>query len=352
MPPLRVHIPTDSHSTGRGIGFYTANLIEALKKIKSVKLVDLQPDLIHYPYFDLFYPTLNPPAHIPCVVTIHDVTPLVLSHFYPKGIKGRLNLFKQKQALKRVSAIITDSNNSRQDIIKHLKVPQKKIHVTPLAVDPFYAKPVSNKAISEVKTKYSLPDVFLLYVGGVNPNKNLPRLIKAVTKLNLPLVLVGSEFTRPTPPISSLKAKLGLQSVHPELKDMHFIKHALETNPLLHALGFVSNQDLSAIYRLALAYCQPSLYEGFGLPVLEAMSAGCLIVGSNQSSLPEIYPSQAITFNPKSTRSMLKALKKVIGLKPKDRDNLIKTGLARSQDFSWDTTARLTATIYSLAKNS
>jgi len=341
MAPLRVHIPTDSQSTGRGIGFYTSNLIDALKRIKDIKLVDTQPDLIHYPYFDLFYPTLNPPKNIPSIVTIHDVTPLVLSRFYPKGIKGRFNLFKQKQALKRVTAVITDSNNSRQDIIKHLRVPENKIHVTPLAVDPFYAKPVSSKVISEVKAKYSLPDVFLLYVGGVNPNKNLPRLIKAVTKLNLPLVLVGSEFTRPTPPISSLKAKLGLQSVHP-----------LETNPLLHALGFVSNQDLSAIYRLALAYCQPSLYEGFGLPVLEAMSAGCLIVGSNQSSLPEIYPPQAITFDPKSTRSMLKALKKVIGLKPKDRETLIKLGLERSQDFSWNATARLTATVYSLAKNS
>jgi len=351
MSPLRVHIPTDSHSTGRGIGFYTSNLIDALKKIKDIKLVDTQPDLIHYPYFDLFYPTLNPPKNIPSIVTIHDVTPLVLSRFYPKGIKGRFNLFKQKQALKRVTAVITDSNNSRQDIIKHLRVPENKIHVTPLAVDPFYSKPVSSKAISEVKAKYSLPDVFLLYVGGVNPNKNLPRLITAATKLNLPLVLVGSEFTRPTPPISSLKAKLGLQSVHPELKDLRFIKHSLETNPLLHALGFVSNQDLSAIYRLALAYCQPSLYEGFGLPVLEAMSAGCLIVGSNQSSLPEIYPPQAITFDPKSTQSMLNALKKVIGLKPKDRETLIKLGLERSKDFSWDATARLTATVYSLAKN-
>lgn len=352
MPPIRAHIPTDSHSTGRGIGFYTANLISALKKIKDVKLVDTNPDLIHYPYFDLFYPTLNPPDHIPCLVTIHDVTPLVLSPFYPKGIKGSLNLFKQKQSLKRVSAVITDSNNSRQDIIKHLKVPQHKIHVTPLAVDPLYAKPVSSKSIGEIKTKYSLPSVFLLYVGGVNPNKNLPRLISAVTKLNLPLVLVGSEFTKPLPPISSLKTKLGLQSVHPELKDLHFIKQALETNPLLHALGFVSNEDLSAIYRLALAYCQPSLYEGFGLPVLEAMSAGCLVVGSDQSSLPEIYPPQAITFNPKSTSSMVKALKKIIDIKPKDKETLIKLGLKRAQDFSWDTTAKLTATIYSLVKNS
>jgi len=351
MKKIKVNFSTGSHSTGRGIGFYSSNLAAALKSLPNISLTDKNPDINHYPYFDLFYPTLRPDPLTLTVVTIHDLTPLMLPHFYPKGIKGRLNLHKQKQSLKLIAAVITDSQNSKQDIISKLGIPAEKIHVTPLAVDPIYAKPVSDKHLQEVKQKYSLPDQFVLYVGGVNPNKNLPRLIRATDSLKVPLVFVGSEFTKPTPVPTSFRARIGLQSTHPELKDLHFIKKAITHYPHISALGFVDNSDLAAIYRLASLYCQPSIYEGFGLPVLEAMSAGCLIVSSNSSSLPEIYPQETITFDPHSHRSLTKALKKALSLNHNEKLKLIKSGQKRAKDFSWKNTAELTAQVYSTVLN-
>ena len=334
MKKIKVNLSIDSHSTGRGIGFYAHNLKKALAKVPDLELTDQHPDLIHYPYFDLFYPTLKI-THTPTIVTLHDLTPLVLSSLYPKGLKGSINLWRQSLALKKATAIITDSQNSKIDIINYLHIPSQKIHVIPLAVDPIYSTKLAPKQLSQIKQKYSLPDKFVLYVGGVNPNKNLPRLIQACLDLNLKLILVGSEFTQP----------LSLP-VHPELKDLQIIQKSIQQHDSIHAPGFVSNEDLVGIYQLASVYCQPSLYEGFGLPLLEAMTAGCPIISSHSSSLPEIYPANTITFDPENQLSLNKALEAVLKLSPKQKLTLVKLGQARAKDFSWAKTAELTTKVY------
>lgn len=347
---LRVKLITHPSSVGRGIGFYSQHLSDSLSRQPGLILTDINPDLIHYTFFDLFYPTLKVPD-LPCIVTIHDVTPLVLSDLYPKGLKGAFNLLRQKNALRKVSAVITDSNNSKEDIAKLLPVSKENIFVTPLAVDPQYSRTPSEEAIRKVKRKYKLPPNFLLYVGGVNPNKNLVRLIEATLSLNLPLVLVGSEFIRPLTPNRSLKAKLGLQKTHPELRHSLYIQELVAGTDLVTTLGFVPTEELNVIYRLATAYCQPSIYEGFGLPLLEAMTARCLIISSHTSSLPELYPKDTITFDPEDFGSLKFALEIALNLSPSARAKKIREAAKKAEKFTWEKTARLTKEVYQHVQN-
>jgi len=329
---IKVFIDSGLHSKGRGVGFYAENLAKSLENISSISLTNMNPDIIHYPFFDLFYHTLPGKKEKPTIVTIHDVTPLVMSSRYPKGIKGTVNLIRQWFALQSVSAIITDSENSKKDIEKYLRVPEEKIFVTPLAVDSLYKKEVNRNKLEEVKKKFHLPDKFILTVaGGPNPNKNLPTLAEVTDRLNIPLVIVGKGM------LQEIK-----EPVHPELIDMVRLK--VYKHIILP--GYVKNDELNALYHLAILYVQPSFYEGFGLPLLEAMTAGCLVVSSNSSSLPEIYHENAIVFNPRKLISMEKAIKKALSLSLKDKKNQIKEALSKANTFSWEKTANATLNIY------
>ncbi|MFZ3069213.1 MAG: glycosyltransferase family 1 protein [Microgenomates group bacterium] len=329
---IKVFLDSGTHSQGRGVGFYAENLAKGLEKLSDVTLTDANPDLIHYPFFDLFYPTLPYKKLKPTIVTIHDVTPLVMSDRYPKGIKGTINFFRQWLSLQSVSAIITDSENSKTDIEKYLFVPKEKIFVTPLAIDPVYGKEISEEKLLEVKKRLNLPDKFILTVaGGPNPNKNLPSLAEVTDRLDIPLVVVGKGMLQEV-----------REPVHPELIDMIRLK----VYKHLILPGFVSNDDLNALYRLATLYVQPSLYEGFGLPLLEAMTAGCLVASSNSSSLPEIYHEEAITFNPRKLTSMEKAIKKALALSPKAKQKQIELAKTKAATFSWPKTAKATFEVY------
>ena len=348
---IKVKIEGGEHSAGRGVGFYRNNLVSALGELDGVEVVVENSDLVHYTFFDLFYHTLPNSSDVPTVVTIHDLTPLVLPEYYPMGLRAKLNFDRQKMALKNVSAIITDSNNSKKDIVDILKIKPEKVFVTYLAVDNAYSKTPTDKTLIEVREKYHLPKKFILYVGGINANKNLVRLAKAAIKLNVHLVFVGSEFVKYPVETFSIKKILGLQSIHPEVYEFTKLMEIIKNNSQIHVLGFVGNEDLNVIYRLANLYCQPSFYEGFGLPVLEAMTAGCPVVSSNSGSLPEIYPPGAISFDPRNQADIETALQKALILKKKDRDNLIKSGQEKATEFSWEKTARETYAVYSSILN-
>ena len=329
---IKVFLNSGLHSEGRGVGFYAKFLGEALAKLPEVELTENKPDVIHYPFFDLFYPTLPFRKTAPTVVTVHDLTPLVMTSRYPKGVKGSVALLRQYLSLKGAKAVITDSNNSRDDIVRLFHYPKEKVHVTPLAIDPAYSNKVTESDLKRIKSQYALPDKFVLCVSaGPNPNKNLPALAKATESLNIPLVLVGKGL------MQEIK-----EPIHPELKDL------VELKKYHHVIfpGFVSTEDLNGMYKLATVYCQPSLYEGFGLPVLEAMTAGCLIVCSNTSSLPEIYHQGALTFDPADSQEMERGLNEAITLPIKEKTAQIEAGLKRSRDFTWEKTALATLEVY------
>lgn len=329
---IKVFINGGTHSKGRGVGFYADNLTKALEKESDISLADKNPDIIHYPFFDLFYHTLPIKKAKPTIVTIHDLTPLVLSSRYPKGIKGSINLGLQWLAIQSVSAIITDSESSKKDIVNILRISPDKVSVTPLAIDSEYKKDVSPSKLAEVKKKYNLPSKFVLTVaGGPNPNKNLPSLAEVTDRIGIPLVIVGKGM------LQEIK-----EPVHPELIDMVRLK--IYNHLILP--GFVSTEDLNAIYRLASIYVQPSLYEGFGLPLLEAMTAGCLIASSNVSSLPEIYHDSALVFNPRKLVAMEKIIRKALSLTPKQKEAQIIEAKERSKTFTWSKTSKETIKVY------
>jgi len=328
-------------SGARGIGKYASQLLTALKKKHEIRVVELGKetmpvDLIHYPFFDFFFLTLPLIKKKPTVVTIHDCTPLIFPEKYPAGIRGKIKFLIQKTALRNVSAVITDSENSKKDIIRFLGVPENKIYVIYLAADSRFRKlPAVNK---QLLVKYDLPPKFALYVGDVNYNKNLPNLIRAFASLkrkDLYLVLVGKAFENKN---------------LPEVEELLSLIDKLNLKEKVRILGFIEDQDLVKIYNLAQVFVLPSLYEGFGLGILEAMACGCPVLTSQTSCLPEVAGKAAVLVNPYSIKEIVEGIEKLTedsSLKNK----LIKEGLVRAKKFSWEKTAEETIKVYQSVLN-
>jgi len=192
---IRVGFITSPLSTGhaiRGVGFYTKRLLNHMKPMApslGFEILEInsseQLDIIHYPYFDLFSTTLPIIKKTKTIVTIHDVIPLEFPDHYPPGIRGWINLQLQKLSLLNTDRIITDSFYSLTKINQFLSVPPHKLRLVYLAADPQFKK------ITHPQNKYHLPKKFVLYVGDVNYNKNIPSLVQACKKINTPLVIVG-----------------------------------------------------------------------------------------------------------------------------------------------------------------
>lgn len=335
------------HKT-RGIGIYTRRLVEALHKVDRKNQYILtskaqyvpDADLIHYPYFDLFFHTLPIRKKAPTVITIHDLIPLVMPNQFPVGVRGRIANILQRTALKNVDSIITDSENSKQDIEEFLDISANKIHVVYLAAAAGL-KPQAEGQVKFVRKKYSLPPTFALYVGDVNPNKNLPRLVEAfatvVKKIDaIYLVLVGKAFRN--------KKLREVQAITDRIRDLGLEKKVLiRTNVPLDP-----SQELAAIYTAASVYVQPSLYEGFGLPILEAFACEVPVVAANSSSIPEITNGAAILVDPRSKKELANAIIEVLRFTPEKRQEMVRKGKTQTQKFSWDLTAKETLKVYEL----
>lgn len=327
-------------SKQRGIGFYTQNLIEGIRKYTKEEVVVIenpsqkkQVDIIHYPYFDLFKPTLKIDNKIPTVVTIHDVTPLVFPRQYPPGFKGRLNFLRQRLSLRSVKAIITDSENSKKDIIKYLGINEDKIYPIYLAPGEQFKKINDQKILQKIKQKYLLPDKFLIYSGSVNYNKNLNNMAEAAIKSQVDLVLVGRGFET----TDNLD--------HIELKSFKEFKEKYQANPKIHILGFVPDEDLVGVINLASGAILVSLYEGFGLPVLEAQGCGVAVITSDISSMPEVVLDSAIKVNPENITEIEEAIKKLMDSEDLRKD-LISKGTQNLTRFSWKKVAEETLRVY------
>lgn len=345
--------PTQDANSTRGVGFYTKHLVDALQHevksnpdyhnfqidlIEKCKLKIDNYDLVHYPYFDPFKLTL-PPKKIPTIVTVHDLIPRLYRSSYPVGIKGELKWLMQNTRLKKVDYIITDSHTSKYSIKDLVNYPVDHIYTIYLAADSSFSQIKNKKLLAKVKLKYKLPDKFVLYVGDINWNKNIPRLVKTCLSLEYPLVIVGSAATRSD------------VSDHPWNKDLLWLQSIAlkyQSTRALTLTGFVPDQDIPPIYNLATIYCQPSIAEGFGLPVLEAMACGCPVAYSLSSSLEEIVDYHGQPFNPNSSASLSQALK-TLWTNPSLRKKLSLQALKYSQTFSWNLTAKQTLAVYKLA---
>jgi len=334
--------PLSNENKHRGVGVYTRFLSESLASNDRVQLFRSKSDIpktqkidvTHYPFFDLFFSTLPLIKKSKTVITIHDVIPLQFPQFYQPGKKGSLRLFRQTLVARNSEAIITDSEASKADIHKLLKIPTKKIHVIPLAANPELRK-LDAPAAHAIRTALNVPEKYILYVGDINYNKNLPQLIKALKYIpeDIRLVCVGKNF-RPhdVPEWQWIETQIALSDVAGRIQ-------------FLAELPAESNRELSALYSGATAYVQPSLYEGFGLPVLEAMQCRTPVVTTNVSSLPEVAGDHAVLVQPTS-ESLSEGINQVIEWSASKRERVIKDAYHWSQAFSWSKTAAATIDVY------
>lgn len=330
----------------RGMGLYTRKLIEALKKENKIDLVEVERekfpaeiDLVHYPAFAPYFLTLPLLLKKKFIVTIHDLTPLVFPQAYPPGVKGRIIFEAQKRLLRIASRIITDSQNSKQDIVKYLKYPEDKIDVIYLAAAN-QVKIITDKTkLNNLTKKYNLPHEFILYVGDVNYNKNLLGLVNACRLAKTSLVIVGKQAVEKDFDVDNIENQplIELNKITRGSRDVF-------------KLGFVDEEDLSGLYSLASVYCQPSFYEGFGLSILEAMACGCPVVTSNLSSLPEVAGEAALQINPYRVDEISQSIKKILN-EEAIRNRLIKLGYQQAKKFNWSTTAKKTTESYFKAIN-
>jgi len=339
---VKVAIDISPLKTGhkvRGIGSYTKHLVEQFRKGSAN--IDFEffenpsspppVDLVHYPYFDLFFHSLPISKKTSRVVTIHDVIPLIFPQYFPSGIRGNINLLLQKLALRNVDAIICDSQTSKKDIIDKLSVPKNKVYVIYLASsDKFH--PISDYSVlSVVAKKYKLPKKFVLYVGDVNWSKNIPNLLRAVKRADVNLVMVGEALTD-----KSL----------PETKSINNLISELKIENQIVKTGYVSESDLVAIYNLTQVTVLPSFYEGFGLPILESMVCGTPVVCSENSSLPEIAGSHAVFCEPDNPSNIARKITKVMSLNPRQKQVLSQKFIEHASPFTWEKVAAQTMKVY------
>lgn len=324
----------------RGIGIYTKKLFSALQKsqqhvytLGKTTKDRRHADLVHFPNFDFFFLTLPQSKTTKWIITVHDVIPLVFPNGFPPGIKGTLKFKLQLRSLKKAEAIITDSINSQKDIHRYLEIPDEKVYVVPLGVSQNFKPLTDKKFLSQVRQKFHLEYPFMLYVGDVNYNKNLAVLLQAFAQLPKPklnLVMVSQAFKHPN---------------IPEIAKLQKLAADLNISFRLRPLSEVSTEALVALYNEAEVYVQPSLYEGFGLPVLEALSCGTPVVTTNTSSLPEVSGEAAIVVEP-TISGLATGIIEALNLSPAEKRKRIKLGRKHAAKFSWDNTARKTIEVY------
>lgn len=281
-------------------------------------------DVAHVPHFG---PPLFPT--VPTVVTIHDLIPMVLPEY--RGTAG-VRLYTRIAALsaRRAAKIIADSENSRRDIIKRLHIPPERVNVIYLAADSRFRPDIDPAELARVRQTYSLPPKFVLYLGGFDTRKNVRLLVEAFGALAndkrevWKLVIAGRLPERGTALFPD--PRVGARS------DVMFAGH-------------VKEEDKAAIYAAAGLFVFPSLYEGFGLPPLEAMACGTPVLCSRAGSLPEVVGEGGVLVDPRDLPAWTAALDRLIG-DDAFRGELSEKGLTQSTKFSWEGTARATFAIY------
>ncbi|MBI5118077.1 glycosyltransferase family 4 protein [Candidatus Poribacteria bacterium] len=283
-------------------------------------------DIFHFP---AFIASLR--ADIPSVVTVHD---LCFALFPETFSPVRRPYYKCiiPRSVRRCNSVIADSDSTREDILEHLRLGDGRVRTVHLGVDPLRFYHVTHeKELARVRQKYSLPAQFILYLGTLEPRKNIPRLIRAfaygVASKGLPHHLV----------IAGRKGWL-FNEIFREVR-------ALDLSNLIHFPGHIHLSDLAALHSMARAFAYPSLYEGFGLPCLEAMSCATPVITSDRSSLPEVVGDCALLVDPTSVESIAGALRRICTDEECHKE-LSARGPRRASRFSWLTTAKKTLDIY------
>lgn len=352
-------IAIDVQTTGlekTGFGFYVSNLIEHLPTVAPefsyaflspetdetdftvprrfwwdqievpARLRRLRPDLFHQPAFSI--PLLKP-RRTRVVVTIHDLIPRLFGKdipYWSRQYFARWMPFTYRLA----DHVIVDSEHTRKDLIRELDFPEDKVSVIHLAASDAYRPLEDPKKIAAIKRKYKIPGRYAANIGTLNPRKNLEFLVEAFAG-------VASHF-----PDLSLVVSGKFGWYYDRLFDL------VETLGLKERVifaGYVPEEDKATLLAGAEIFLFPSLYEGFGLPPLEAMACGVPVISSNTSSLPEVVGEAGILLDPHDHAGWVKAIRNVLERAPL-RKQLIERGYRQAKGFSWKRTAAQTAAIY------
>ena len=293
-------------------------------------LIKIRPNLLHVPHFNI--PVFWPGK---LVVTIHDLithefrgreeTTLPLPVYWFKYVVHRAVM---TLAVKRASAVIVPSRWVKNSVVIKYHLPQGKVFPVYEGVAPFFFK-CRSQDLARVRRKYHLPKRFLIYTGNAYAHKNLARLFTAVRAVNVPLAIVCAR--------SVFRERLEESA------------RASGAEKLISFLGAVPDKDLCSLYRASLAYVTASLSEGFGLPALEAMAAGTIILSSSATCLPEIYGDVPVYFDPLKTEEIIVSIKKIMQYTISQRRSAIRNGKKHAAKFTWEEAARLTLDAYHYA---
>jgi glycosyltransferase involved in cell wall biosynthesis len=273
-------------------------------------------DLFHAPHYVL--PALRRGKS---VVTVHDCIHLMFPEYLPNRMALGYARASIWAAARTSNRILTVSETSKRDILRFFDVPPEKITVIYNGIDERFRVQPDADEMSRVAQRYQLAGDFVLYAGNVKPHKNLERLIDAFHLLrqdgadHLKLIVIGDEISR----YAALRRAVHRYNLH---KYVRF-------------LGYMPDATLAVLYRLATVFVFPSLYEGFGLPPLEAMASGTPVVTSNVSSLPEVADDAALLVDPRDPAAIAEGIRRVLA-EPGLRETLRAKGLNRAAEFSWE----------------
>jgi glycosyltransferase involved in cell wall biosynthesis len=281
-------------------------------------------DILHVQY-------IAPPFHRgKLVATIHDLGFLYYPEFFSKFEVFRSKILIRSTA-KRSDKIITGSDFSKNDIVQSYGINPSKIEVVPLGVSPAFKPETNITKVQEISEKYRIQRPYILCVGRLNPRKNLMTLVEA-------FVMLKREKSIPHKLIIAGKEDYDTQNIIQSIKTSKCSKDIL-------FIGFVADQDLPFIYKGADVFLYPSLFEGVGLPVLEAMSCGVPVIVSNSSSLIEIAGDAGVLVNPLDPREIGNAIFRVISNQDLRKEYVLR-GFSRVKKYSWLSTAQQTLTVY------
>ncbi|HIP96991.1 MAG TPA: glycosyltransferase family 1 protein [Anaerolineae bacterium] len=296
-----------------------------------VELITGPVDVFHSPDF-----TLPPVWRARAVLTVHDLSFLRV----PECFTGALRRYLERvvpRSVRRADHVIADSHSTKRDLVELLGTPAGKVTVIHSGVEPRFRPITGRAALEAVRRRYDLPKRFVISVGTLQPRKNFATLITAFARLKS-----GTESWKP----GARSLKLVIAGGRGWLYEEIFASvQALGLQGDVLFPGFVADEDLPALYNLAEAFVLPSLYEGFGLPPLEAMACGTPVITSNVSSLPEVVGDAGLMVGPTDVEGLAAAIKRV--LEDSDlRHEMAQRGLARAKEFTWERAARQLLGVY------
>ena len=312
------------HYAGTGHGHVSKLLFEQLLFPRAARRLNAR--LMHIPYWA---PPLR--AALPFVLTVHDLIPMLVPA-ERGGWLARMYSALAAAATPGAAQIVADSQSSARDIVRLLRVAESKLHTVQLAVGAQFT-PVPKPHDAAARAHYALPESYVLYLGGFQPRKNVGALISAWTWAHGP---VGDQYP------------LVIAGALPAHSTLPQDAQALGVGESVRFIGAVTEQDKPAIYRGATCLVYPSLYEGFGLPPLEAMACGVPVITSNSSSLGEVVGDAAyLVADPRDARQLGAAIISLV-VDTSLAEDLRARGLKQAASFSWQRTAAETVRVYRL----